>query len=112
MVSVNQATALARRNLKKKVEKRPTKKAEVINVVLSSLFSLIKFADKLVDVPGKIKKQWVMDRVTELLDTLLPMIPLPWFLQPFRKWLIEKTKKEILELTDLAIETILEEISG
>ncbi len=85
-------------------------KAGLIDQVLDLLFGAIKLADKFAGVPGVKKKQWVLLQIEQLVDKLLPMIPVPWFLAPFRPWLLTRAKAEIMELADAAVETILRNI--
>lgn len=111
-ITIQQATALANRKVRNRAQSvigRLTK-SELVDTVLDALFDFIKLADKFIDVPGQDKKKWVLARISDLADRLLPLVPLPWFLQPFRAWLTKRAKAEIMDLANLAVETILKHL--
>jgi len=111
-VTIQAATAIANktvRNRARSVIGRLTK-SELVDTVLDTLFDFVKLADRFIDVPGADKKKWVLARISDLADRLLPLVPLPWFLQPFRPWLQKRAKAEIMDLANLAVETILKHL--
>jgi len=46
--------------------------------------------------PGPEKKQLVMEAVGKLFDQLEPLLPYPFFLRPFRGWLITPMLRQIV----------------
>lgn len=111
-ITIQAATVIANktvRNRARSVIGRLTK-SELVDTVLDTLFDFIKLADRFTDVPGRDKKEWVLVRIGDLADRLLPMVPLPWFLQPFRPWLMKRAKAEIMDLANLAVETVLKHL--
>ncbi len=105
------ANAIVRREISVRA-KQPGRlsKSRIIDQVLSLLFRAIKLADSFSGVPGREKKQWVLSQIETLVDMLLPMVPMWWFLAPFRPWLLERAKREIMDLADMAVETILQNL--
>lgn len=79
----------------------------VVDAVLDLIAQTVKLAEGWAEVPGDRKKTWVMGHVEELIDQLLPLVPLPWFLAPFRAPLTKVARAWLLAIADRAVETIL-----
>ena len=78
---------------------------EAGQIAIEFLQLAIQAAAKLA-LPGSLKKEAVLGAFEELLDVLLPLLPLPWFLAPFRKIILAKAKVILMALADGAIEAI------
>lgn len=81
--------------------------AEIGQLFSAFVTLLVEAAEQLGDLTGIEKKQTVLDAVGYLFDILAPSIPLPFFLQPFRRWLRAPIKSLVLTLADGAIEAIV-----
>lgn len=66
---------------------------------------LVAEATHFVKVVGSEKKEWVLEQLGELFDTLAPSIPLPWFLQVVRPLFLSAIRGIVLLIASGVIET-------
>lgn len=62
------------------------------------------------DISGPEKKQFVLDAVGYLFDTVAPVVPLPWWLVFFRVPLLRIARRVVLVVADQFIEYVYERI--
>lgn len=78
--------------------------AEIGQLVLGFVTLLVDAAEQITDLAGPEKKQAVLDAVGYLYDVIAPAVPLPIFLQPFRRFLRAPMKSVVLSIVSGAIE--------
>jgi len=57
---------------------------------------------------GTAKKAWVMDRVIQLIEILVPAIPFPVWLRPFAPLIRAVIRRALLSLTDGLVEAAVD----
>jgi len=78
--------------------------------LLLRLIRMLMMAVETLDAPGASKKQLVLDGVAQLWDTLLPFVPIPWYVRPFWSLFQPTAKGAVLAAASALIELWLPDL--